>query len=154
MYDELGGITCRKAVMKDLPSMYNFIKPNITDESGQRKLSKHLKYYISIKTTCIAEDKDKNLVGFYAGSEDFIHFFICKGGPKAALLLFYTVLCGIHNKYTPSYFEVFESNKDIFSNLRTPEGKGCIIDPKTGKGEVPPLTKKYVEQLYRRFKNE
>lgn len=154
MYDKLGSHSCRKAVMKDLPAMYTLIESHITEESEHRKLYKHIKYYIKQKSACVVENSNNEVIGFYAGKDNFIHFFICKGGPIATLFLFYTVLCGIHNRYECSYFEIFDSNRNIFGNLNTPVGKGCIIDEETGKGKVTPETKKYIEQQYRRFKDE
>lgn len=152
MYESLGSFSCRKATLRDLVSMYNFIVPLITDETELKKTKKFLKYYVRYGYTCLVE-QDNKLVGMYTGKDNTIHYIACKSSPKAALLLFYVVLCGIHNKYEESKFIAFESNTQIFEKIRTPEGKACIINT-DGEGVVPPLTKYYVEQLFRRFKNE
>lgn len=153
MYEQLGNLICRKAEIEDLTAMYTLIRPSITKEYDLRRLKKFIKYYINLKEACVIT-LDTEIVGFYAGKGTFIHYLISKGGPKAALLLLYVSLCGIHNRYLSSYFESFDSNIKIFEKLRTPDGKACILNKDTGRGEIPPRTKIYIEQLFRRFKNE
>lgn len=150
MYEELGGIICRKAGLEDLQSVYDFILPFITDEKERRQLKKYIRYYVRTGSVAIVKSDDET-IGMYAGKDNNIHYIACKGGPKAALLLFYTVLCGMHNKYAESHFIAFKENRHLFEKLRTPEGKVCIMDSE-GKGVIPPLAKDYIEQLFRRFK--
>lgn len=153
VYENIGSLICRKASYEDIPMMYDFILPYIKNEEYEvRRLHKLLKYYVKIGTACIVENNN-NLVGLCTSRGQDIHHLACKGGPKAALLLFYVVMCGLHNKYTNSSFISFESNKKLFEKIRTPEGKACIIDS-DGNGTIPPSTKNYIEQLFRRFKNE
>lgn len=152
IYETLGDYVCRKADLSDLPKLYEFLSPFITESSENRKLSKLLKFY-TISYNVIVVEYQGNIVGAITGRYNEIHHIGSTGKPNSIILLLYVLLCGIHNKYEESEFKPFSENKNIFENIRTPEGNACIINDE-GKGIIPPSTKKYIEQLFRRFKNE
>lgn len=150
--EQLGSYVCRKAKYSDIPSMYTLIETLLPEEE-KRKVTKFFKYYIKLNSSFVVEDGNE-IVGLCSGKDNFVHYFVSKGGPKSTLLLLYVVLCGVHNRYEDSRFKAFDSNIELFKKLRDRSGKACIIDNETNEGIVHPITKNHIEQLYRKFKND
>lgn len=151
MYEQLGNIVCRKATLDDLTEMYKILVNYSNNDIEARKLMKFLRYYIKNSLACVVTVNNL-VVGVYAGKDNFIHYFSCKGSVKAALLLTYVVLCGINNKYEDSKFIAFDSNIDIFYKLKVNKDiKVCSVDKSTMECVISYEVKRYIEKLYYRL---